>query len=83
MDLEILGREIAARRKELGVTQADLASRAGLSRATVTALETGVQRELGFNKIIALLAVLKLDLRLTQANSGRPTLEDLQGVTSE
>lgn len=83
MDLEILGREIAARRKELGVTQADLASRAGLSRATVTALETGAQRELGFNKIIALLAVLKLDLRLTQANSGRPTLEDLQGVTSE
>lgn len=83
MDLEILGRQIAAHRKKLGITQAELASRAGLSRATVTALETGAQRELGFNKILALLAVLKLDLRLTQANSGRPTLEDLQGTTSE
>jgi hypothetical protein len=27
---------------------------------------------------MSLLAVLKMDLRLTTANAGRPTLEDLQ-----
>ena len=83
MDLETLGREISAHRKQHGLTQSDLAIRAGLSRATVTALETGAQRELGFNKLMAILATLKLDLRLTQANIGRPTLEDLQRDTSE
>jgi transcriptional regulator with XRE-family HTH domain len=76
--LDTIGREIAAHRKTHGLTQADLALRAGVSRATVTALETGAQRELGFNKLMAILAILKLDLRLTQANGGRPTLEDLQ-----
>lgn len=78
MDLESLGRAIAERRKNAGLTQAQLAQRAHLSRATVTALETGNQRELGFNKIMAILATLKLDLYLTDANGGRPTLEDLQ-----
>jgi DNA-binding XRE family transcriptional regulator len=78
MDLETLGKTIAQRRKEEGLTQAKLALRARVSRATITALETGAQRELGFNKIMAILAVLKLDLRVTEANIGRPTLEDLQ-----
>ncbi len=77
MDLETLGREIAVKRKSHGLTQAELSNRAAVSRATITALETGAQRELGFNKIMAILTVLKLDLRLTPANSGRPTLEDL------
>jgi DNA-binding XRE family transcriptional regulator len=78
MELLDLGREIAAHRKAQKLTQAELARRAHISRATVTALETGAQRELGFTKIAALLGVLCLDLRLTTANKGRPTLEDLQ-----
>lgn len=78
MDLETLGKTIAERRKEGGLTQAQLANRAHVSRATITALETGYQRELGFNKVMAILAALKFDLYLTEANTGRPTLEDLQ-----
>ena len=78
MDLATLGKTVAERRKGEGLTQAQLAHRAHLSRATITALETGYQRELGFNKIMAILAILKLDLYLTEANTGRPTLEDLQ-----
>jgi transcriptional regulator with XRE-family HTH domain len=78
MDLEALGKSIAGRRKLARLTQTQLALRASVSRATITALETGVQRELGFNKIMAILTVLKLDLKMTEANLGRPTLEDLQ-----
>ena len=78
MDLEALGKSIAVRRKLVRLTQSQLALRACVGRATITALETGVQRELGFNKIMAILTVLKLDLKMTEANLGRPTLEDLQ-----
>lgn len=78
LDLLSVGEGIAAQRKALGLTQAQLAARSRTSRATITALETGAQRELGFNKVMAILAVLGLDLRLTTANAGRPTLEDLQ-----
>ena len=81
MDLSDLGSAIAQRRKTLKLTQAELASRAGVSRATITALETEMQRELGINKILAILAVLGLDLRVTEANRGRPTLEDLEQET--
>ncbi|CAL4869263.1 hypothetical protein MMA231_03554 (plasmid) [Asticcacaulis sp. MM231] len=83
MDLETLGQSIAKRRKGAGLTQAQLALRARVSRATVTALETGAQRELGFNKVMAILNVLKLDLHITEANTGRPTLEDLQRETGQ
>ncbi|WP_157405658.1 helix-turn-helix domain-containing protein [Asticcacaulis benevestitus] len=78
MDLETIGKKIAERRRQDDLTQTQLANRARVSRATITALETGVQRELGFNKIMCILAVLKLDLHLTEENAGRPTLEDLQ-----
>lgn len=78
MDMESLGQAMASRRKNFALTQGQLAARAGVSRATIAALETGTQRELGLNKILSILAVLKLDLFLSEANSGRPTLEDLQ-----
>lgn len=78
LDLLDVGERIATQRKALGLTQAELARRSRTSRATITALETGAQRELGFNKVIAILTVLGLDLRLGAANAGRPTLEDLQ-----
>ena len=78
LDLQHLGERIARQRKALGLTQTQLAVRSRTSRATITALETCAQRELGFNKLMAILAVLNLDLQITSANMGRPTLEDLQ-----
>ncbi len=38
---ETLGQQIKARRKAAGMTQADLAGRAGISRATLIAVEQG------------------------------------------
>jgi len=78
LDLQAMGEQIAAQRKALKLTQSQLAVKSHTSRATITALETCAQRELGFNKLMAILAVLNMDLRITSANSGRPTLEDLQ-----
>lgn len=78
LDLATIGQEIAARRKRARLTQARLAERSGVSRATIAALETGAIGELGFGKTMRVLAVLGLDLRLTVANARRPTLEDLQ-----
>ena len=78
LDLMALGKEIAAHRRARGMTQPELARLARIGRSTLAALETGATAELGFRKIMSLLAVLGLDLRLTPANEGRPTLEDLQ-----
>ncbi|MBF0304370.1 MAG: helix-turn-helix domain-containing protein [Alphaproteobacteria bacterium] len=83
LDLLNLGTEIAAHRKRARLTQAALAERSGVSRATIAALENGAARELGFGKVMRILAVLGLDLRLTTANTGRPTLEDLQAERGE
>lgn len=83
MDLLTIGAEIATRRKALQMTQPELAKRARVGRSTLAALENGAIRELGFAKIMAILAVLGLDLRLTAANAGRPTLEDLQRESPE
>jgi transcriptional regulator with XRE-family HTH domain len=78
MDLVSIGTQISLERKKRGWTQSQLAERAGISRATLAALETGAIRELGFNKVAMLLACLQLNLRIGTANGSRPTLEDLQ-----
>lgn len=78
MDLETLGTRIAARRRELGLSQVALARRARVGRSTLAALESGRMAELGFGKVMMLLSVLGLDLRVTELNRGRPTFEDLK-----
>jgi transcriptional regulator with XRE-family HTH domain len=72
-----LGPQIAERRKTLKLSQSELASRAGVSRATLDALENGRAGELGFSKLTKLLTVLGLELKLQAAGSHRPTLDEL------
>src|SRR5271154_5939597 len=76
-DLLSLGAEIAKRRKTLKLSQAALARKAGVSRATLDALENGRAGELGYSKLTKLLAALGLELKLQAANSQRPTLDEL------
>jgi len=61
--------------RNLRLTQSDLARRAGVSQATLDALENGRARELGFSKLTKLLAALGLELKLQPA--GCPTLDEL------
>ncbi|QJE74691.1 helix-turn-helix domain-containing protein [Aerophototrophica crusticola] len=78
LDLERVGERIAERRRALGLTQPELARRAGVGRSTLAALEGGKLAELGFNKVALLLCALGLDLAVVTANHGRPTLEMLR-----
>jgi transcriptional regulator with XRE-family HTH domain len=76
-DLISLGQEIALHRKTQRLTQSALAHQAGISRATLDALENGRTGELGFTKLAKILAALGLELKLQPAGSSRPTLDQL------
>lgn len=67
------GRTIAARRKALEMTQIELASKAGLSRASVASIESGRQNVL-LHHVFALAAALKLD-RVADLLPEQPKLE--------
>ncbi len=77
MTLISIGEEIAAQRRRLKLSQAELARNAGVSRATLDALENGRAGELGFSKLTKLLTALGLELKLQTASSQRPTLDEL------
>ena len=77
LDLILIGTQIAKRRKALKLSQAELSRKAGLSRATLDALENGRAGELGFSKVTRLLTALGLELTLQTASSRRPTLDEL------
>jgi len=77
LTLSSLGAQIAAKRKELRLTQAELAARSSISRATLDALENGRSGELGFSKITRLLSALGLGLKVQEPGSRRPTLDEL------
>ena len=82
-DLNSIGRQIAKLRKSLKWTQAELSRRAGISRATLDALENGRTGELGFSKVARLLAAIGLELKVQPAASHRPTLEELMREDSD
>ncbi len=77
LKLYSIGAEIASKRKALGFSQSALAHTAGVSRATIDALENGRSGELGFSKVANILSALGLELKLQEANLQRPTLDEL------
>lgn len=48
-----------------------------MSRATLDALQNGRLGELGYSKITRILAALGLELKLQEASTRRPTLDEL------
>jgi len=76
-DLVSIGALIAERRKSLKLSQAELSRKAGISRATLDALENGRASELGFSKVTRILVALGLELTAQPASSQRPTLDEL------
>jgi transcriptional regulator with XRE-family HTH domain len=77
MDLPSIGAEIAKERRVAGLSQTELALQAGISRATLDALENGRAGEVGYKKINKLLAALGFELTMRRMRAERPTLDEL------
>lgn len=77
LSISSIGKQIAARRKMLGLSQAALAQKSGVGHSTLDALENGRLGELGFSKINKLLTAMGMELSLQESSARRPTLDDL------
>ncbi len=72
-----LGKAVVAKRKALKLSQSEVASRTGLTRETLVRFERGQLTEFGSRKLLAVLAVLGLELTFTEVgNAG--TLDELR-----
>jgi transcriptional regulator with XRE-family HTH domain len=60
MDLATVGALVADRRRAQGLTLAELATRAGVGRSTLAALESGKLPELGFRRVTRICAAVGL-----------------------
>ena len=72
-----LGEAVAARRKTLKLNQSEVATRSGLSRESVVRFERGQMTEFGSRKLLAVLAVLGMELSLTEVRTAG-TLDELR-----
>lgn len=77
MDLIDLGDLVKKTRRAQKLSQGELVLRSKVSRARLDALENGRISDIGFKNLMRVMNALGLDLRVTQLNDSRPTLEDL------
>lgn len=71
MRIQELGSQIRKARMAQRLTQAALADKAGISRETLSLLENGLIKELGFRKVLSLLKALGLEISLQQGMQPR------------
>jgi len=64
--LEELGKAVAARRQALGLKQGVVAAQAGITPESLSRFERGRSAELGARKLLAVLAVLGMELQFTE-----------------
>jgi transcriptional regulator with XRE-family HTH domain len=64
-----LGAAVAARRRSLGLKQGDVASQAGVTQEALSRFERGRVAEFGSRKLLAVLAVLGMELQLVEMGS--------------
>jgi transcriptional regulator with XRE-family HTH domain len=77
MELIDLGDLVKKTRRAQKLSQGELVQRSKVSRARLDALENGRISDIGFKNLMRVMNALGLDLRVTQLNDSRPTLEDL------
>jgi transcriptional regulator with XRE-family HTH domain len=77
MTLAELGPLLKQARREANLSQEQLAQPLGMSRATISAIESGRCEEIGFAKLAALLELVGLEVAVTP-RKGRPTIDDLR-----
>lgn len=74
---------IRSHRRQLGLTQQELAERSGVGRTRIADLENGRVPEMGVRTLLRLLTPLGLTLEVVQARPRRPTLDELRAETGE
>ena len=72
-----IGVEIRKKRKTMKISQESLAKDLGMSRSTISQIESGSVQEIGIRKLMRILDRLELEIRLRPARRP-PTLEELQ-----
>lgn len=77
MQLADIGPLLKAARRKAKLSQEQLASPLGMSRATISALERGRCVEIGFAKLTALLEMVGLQVSVAP-RKGRPTIDELR-----
>ena len=82
MDFSSLGQTLREARLQKRLTQAQLASAAGLHPTTVSELERGQAPDIGVRKLAALLGALRLELVVRPLGHSR-TLDDIARELAE
>jgi HTH-type transcriptional regulator / antitoxin HipB len=72
-----LGEAVSARRKALGLNQSEVAVRSGITRESLVRFERGQVSEFGSRKLLAVLAVLGLEMTFTEVGV-EGTLDELR-----
>ena len=72
-----LGEAVAARRKALKLHQSEVAKRSGLTRESLVRFERGQLTEFGSRKLLAVLAVLGMEMSFVEAGKSG-TLDELR-----
>lgn len=81
MNLADLGPLLKQARRAARLSQEQLAQPLGMSRATISAIESGRCEEIGFSKLVALLEMVGLEVTVAPRR-GRPTIDDLRAERS-
>jgi DNA-binding XRE family transcriptional regulator len=77
MTLAELGLLLKPARRDARLSQEQLAAPLGMSRATISAIESGRCEEIGFAKLAALLDMVGLEI-VVALRKGRPTVDELR-----
>lgn len=77
MELQEIGALIRDTRKAKKLSQQELGRPLGISRATISGIETGKIAEIGVRKLIAICAALGLEIT-AQPRRRYPTLQELR-----
>ena len=75
--LQELGEAVAARRKQLGLKQGLVAAQAGVTPESLSRFERGRGAEFGSRKLLAVLAVLGMELNVVPTGQAG-TLDELR-----
>ncbi|MBI5196476.1 MAG: helix-turn-helix transcriptional regulator [Nitrospirae bacterium] len=72
-----LGEKIQGQRKRYKLSQAELAQKTGISRTSLSQLESGAITDIGIRKVMRILEYLGLELTVRPAGAP-PTLDELK-----